>query len=130
MFRIFEPKEIKMFRAGLDKLEKRLGSSSSFDRVRRVIEADLKVSRKEYMTAISNAKDPESIAANSVGNVSGDFVESGQLHVYRGVLSPAGENMLDLYIRTTKFAVDQGDLEEEIYEANLKTIKSNIKSIG
>ena len=130
MFRIFEPKEIKTFRAGLNKLEKRLCSSSSFNRVRKVIEADLKVSTKEYIVAINNTKDAELIAANSVGNVSGDFVESGQLHIYRGVLSPAGEAMLDLYIRTIKFSADRGDLREGFFEENLEAIKSNIQSTG
>ena len=130
MFGLFKPKEIRQFFAGLDRLEGRIGSTSSFSQVRAMIVADSKRDPESYVAAIRNSKAPEQVAATSVANVSGDIVESGRLHLYRGVLSPAGEAMLKLYKDATAYLVSEGVLDEAQRTEEVSFILRNIKNVG
>ncbi len=79
MFGLFTPKEIALFRKGIDSLEHRIGTSSSFDEIRHVIDADIKRSAQPYIAAIRNSSSPEQVATTAVSNVAGNIVEGGSL---------------------------------------------------
>lgn len=130
MFGLFTPKEIKLFRNGLDLLEHRLGTSFSFTRIRQVIEADIGRAPQPYIDAIKNSPSPEQVAATSVANAAGDLVESGELCIYRGLLSPAGEEMLKLYSDCLGFLLSSGFIDEATRAKEMTAIRRNIASVG
>ena len=130
MFGIFTSKEIKLFRKGLDLLEHRIGTSPSFVEMRRLIEEDMKRSEAPYIEAIRNSKSPVQVAATTISNGAGDVVESGRLSLYRGVLSPAGEDMFKLYKNCMNVLVDTGFISPEKRTEEFAAVSRNIKTVG
>lgn len=130
MFSLFAPKEISLFRKALDLLEHRVGSSYSFSRVRHTVETAIKKTPDLYVQGVQTSSSPEVFAAICFANVSGDFIESGELHLYRGILSPAGEEMLKLYTACLDFLVASGNIDAAKRETELAFIRRNISSVG
>jgi hypothetical protein len=130
MFVLFKAKEVKLFMKGLDLLEHRIGSSSSFSQIRQMIAADMRRSEQPYIHAIRNSNSPEIVAATSVSNAAGDMVESGSMCIYRGLLSPAGEEMFQLYKDSMDALVDLGFIESFKRDEELAAIQRNIQTVG
>ena len=130
MFGIFTPKEIKLFKKGLDLLEHRIGTSPSFLEMRRLIEEDMKRSEAPYIEAIRNSNSPEQVAATTISNGAGDAVESGRMSLYRGVLSPAGEEMFQLYKNCMNFLVESGFITTAKRDEEFAAISRNIRTVG
>ncbi len=130
MFGLLTPKEIKLFNKGLDLLEHRLGTTIAFSRVRQVIEADVRKAPKPYIDAVRNSSSPEQVAATTVANVAGDIVESGELCIYRGLLSPAGQEMLKVYSDCLGFLLSSGFIDVATRDKEMSAIRRNIESVG
>ena len=65
-------------------------------------------------------------------NISGDMVESGQHHIYRGVINPMGpgQNLLKIFDSAMDELVKLGDTDKENAETQKKAIRENIKNVG
>lgn len=63
-------------------------------------------------------------------NISGDMLESGTYHIYRGVLSPEGEELLKIYESAIDTYCTQGYLNLDSAEEQKDILKNNLKNMG
>lgn len=71
-------------------------------------------------------------ARTLIFNIAFDAISSGQYHLHAGVINPmtAGPNLLAITYRCLDWAVEHGHITEEEKETTLKTLRTNIKSVG
>lgn len=79
----------------------------------------------------------EQFVVGAISNYTGDLLESGNFHLYRGVLSPAGEKLLEYYdfamAQLKKLGGMQEDgsmITDEYIKQERKVLLENIKNIG
>ena len=130
MFNLFRPKEIKATLKALQSSSDFLGQFSNFREVAAIVAKRIKNSEKAIVEAVRKGHSPEVIAISELANISGDFVESGQLCIYRGLLSPAGEDMLALHRASYKRLVDCGACTAEHAASEIAALLKNLKSVG
>ena len=77
------------------------------------------------------------LIAGMIGNYAGDLLESGKFHLYRGVLSPAGKELLKYYDFSMKEVLKIGGtnpngepLTEEYITEQRNILLDNIRQIG
>lgn len=77
------------------------------------------------------------LIAGMIGNYAGDLLESGEFHLYRGVLSPAGKEMLKYYDFAMKEVLKIGGtnpngepLTEEYITEQRNILLENIRQVG
>ncbi len=63
-------------------------------------------------------------------NFSGDVLESGKVCVYRGLLSPIGEEYLKVFEYSTLKLAKEGIVSEIKAKANIQAVKDNIQFVG
>lgn len=63
-------------------------------------------------------------------NLSGDILESGTVCIYRGLLSPTGEEYLKVFTYTTMQLAKEGIVSEETAKENIEAVKKTILSVG
>ncbi len=91
----------------------------------------LKVKGQERkLEEIFKETDPKIFALSLVANTCGDFCESGEFHIYRGMLNPTGEDFLEMFKDAVKQLILLGGTDEEWYEQNLTALLKNISSVG
>ena len=73
---------------------------------------------------------PEEYIRGMVYNLCSDRAESGQYHIYRGVLNPEGEEYLKLTRFALKECVAAGDCKQEWADEQLRIIMNNIQRAG
>lgn len=84
--------------------------------------------KEEIEEAIGSRVEGFILAA--VSNASGDYAESGEFHMYRGVLSPKGEKYLKLFLFCIRRLHEIGEIEEEYRNQQIEQIYKNISSVG
>lgn len=79
----------------------------------------------------------EQFVVGAISNYAGDLLESGKFHLYRGVLLPAGEKLLEYYDFAMIQLKNLGGMQEDgrpitdkYIERERKTLLENIKNIG
>ena len=67
-----------------------------------------------------------------IANTSGDMVESGQYHIYRGVLNPMGpgEDLLNIFDSAMDELVKLGDIDEKNAQVQKEALRKNIQGVG
>ena len=67
-----------------------------------------------------------------IANTAGDLVESGQYHLYRGVLNPMGpgQDLLRVFDSAMEELVRLGDESEEFLKEQKKSVRKNIQKVG
>jgi hypothetical protein len=67
-----------------------------------------------------------------IANTSGDMAESGQYHIYRGVLNPMGpgEDLLKIFDSAMDELVKLGDMDEKNAQEQKEAIRKNIQGVG
>lgn len=114
----------------LDETENRFGAD--FDVVREHVEKGLDINKEQFLELVQKSGSVYKYIYTVIANISGDMVESGRYHIYRGVLNPMGpgENLLKIF----DFAMDElvkiGEMNKEHAEAQKKAIRENIKNVG
>ena len=63
-------------------------------------------------------------------NISGDIVESGREHVYRGLLGLRGREFYNVFLYTTQKLVKEGAVPKDQAERNIDALIENINSVG
>lgn len=129
--KLFPSKSFKKLKIILDKLEKEF-NNPSFKIVRERIEKSALKSSKGLDNVMNSDINLESWVAGHIANISGDLVESGQYHMYRGVLNPMGpgENLLRLFDQCTDFNLEQGIIKKEFAEEQKKQVRLNMRGVG
>lgn len=79
----------------------------------------------------------EQFIVGSISNYAGDLLERGNFHLYRGVLSPAGEKLLEYYDFAMTQLKNLGGIQadgsmitDEYIKQERKVLLENIKNIG
>lgn len=85
--------------------------------------------RTVYSIRISQMK-PDQLALTLIFNVLTRRLQSGSQHVYRGMLSIIGRDMLRLWHVTAKELITRGYSTQEEYEADVKGLTEEIRSVG
>ena len=72
-----------------------------------------------------------------ISNYSGDFLESGQYHIYRGVLAPEGKELMQLYdysmnklIELNAIAPDGNIIDNNYVNSQKEILINNLKTVG
>jgi len=127
--KIFAP---KMVRVTLNILEE-LGlehNSAVFQIVRSQIEdaflRDYHIVTSEYKKGIS----PRQQIYFAIANISGDYLESGRYHLYRGILNPNGEKLLQLFNKAMSELVKNGAVSDKEAKAHEADLRRAIETVG
>lgn len=103
-----------------------------FDLVKDHVKKSLRSDALQFLTTVRNGRSLRKYVYSMIVNISGDMAESGQYHLYRGVLNPhgPGEDLLKIFDAITDKLVELGDMEVEAAKKEKAAIRENIKSIG
>ncbi len=87
---------------------------------------------KEVEEYIESGQSVKSWIYSEICNVSGNLVESGDFHYYRGALSSVsgGVNLLKIFDLSTDELARLGFIDEQFAEQQKKNIRDNIKRVG
>jgi hypothetical protein len=130
MFGFLRPKPIKLIHEALDQLEHDW-ALSMFSLVRGHVDRLIDTHKATIITSIQSGEcTPMQVAVAQVANVSGDLLESGTLHVYRGILSPAGEAVMAIFRRSLEEMVAKGNATESEAAEQISSVLSSIRMAG
>ena len=73
---------------------------------------------------------PRIWAITFCSNTSGDILESGREHAYRGLLSMRGELFLKVFEHSTMKLAKEGIVSESKAKANIEAVKKTINDVG
>lgn len=102
----------------------------AFQIVRSTLEDDFLAGNREVVALVKQGVSPQAQVYNAITNLAGDLVESGNYHVYRGVLSPVGEDLLRLFDTATDGLAHIGAIDADHAKKQKAGIRKNIKSVG
>ena len=110
----------------LDEAEDKFGTD--FNIVREYVEKGLGANKDQFSELIQKGGSVHKYIYTVIANISGDLVESGQYHIYRGVLNPIGpgESLLKIFDSAMDELVKLGETNKEHAEAQKKGIRENI----
>ena len=105
---------------------------SEFDLIKEQIEEIILVDTKKFIDAIQSGRSVRKYIYSTIANISGDMVESGNYHIYRGVLNPhgPGEKLLEIFDAAMDELVNLGDTDFESSRREKEAIRENIKAVG
>ncbi|MBU0974193.1 hypothetical protein KKD03_00635 [Patescibacteria group bacterium] len=122
--------EMEEVLAILDEAKNKLGTE--FDLVREQIEKMINSNTDQFLETVQKGRSVRKYLYSTIANISGDMVESGQYHIYRGVLNPVGpgQGLLKIFDLAMDELVELGDTDKKNAETQKKAIRENIKSVG
>jgi len=91
---------------------------------------------KKLKQTIEKTMLPKEWVYGAIANISGDLLESGEYHIYRGVLasdfdgSGPGKDLLKIFDEATDELVKIGNIKKEWAEEQKKQLRENIKTVG
>jgi hypothetical protein len=142
--KFFPPKEVKIALDILDEVEYgfcnreyqstrgHIERNRVFQLVRGHIEKVLFAHSDKFSEKIRQGASPRHWVYRTIANVSGDLVESGNYHIYRGVLNPMepGEELVELFDMAVDKLVEMKVLDSEQAKKEKGALRENIKSVG
>lgn len=130
MFGFLRPKPLKLIHSALDALDHEW-TLASFSLVRAQVDRLIDIHRATLIASVQSGEcTPRQIAVAQVANCSGDLLESGTLHIYRGVLSPAGEGVMAVFRRSLAEMVSMGHSTEAEAADQISCVLSSIRTVG
>jgi hypothetical protein len=121
-----EPPDLDLIFAEIEDFEATTTLGEAGDEVLRI----LRLHKKTILKSLSDGESPKVIALAQIANVTGDMLESGNYHLYRGLLNPAGENLLEAFNKALLGMVEaDGATHAEITE-QLKSVLLAIRNVG
>jgi hypothetical protein len=130
MWSLFRPKEVSAVLTAIDAESKILGHSAAFIQVSEIVKKNVLKNKGDVVRSVQSGTPATVVALCEIANVSGDLVESGSFHIYRGILGLYGQTVLDLYISAMKRLVDVGAMSQDVHEKEIAFLKANIQSVG
>lgn len=79
---------------------------------------------------VEDKLDPRALIYLLVTNVASDKLCSGQYHIYRGILSFTGKQLLEAFTVASKQMVDLGVHDEKTHAAEVANLRKELGSIG
>ena len=106
-------------------------NSQAYTTIQEAIHNDIRTQGNEITKAIrESGKSPQVWVYLMICNISGDYAESGQHHIYRGVLNFTGERFRDIYYKALDELVKLGEIDEELAGEQKSGLRKNISSVG
>ncbi len=107
-------------------------SGEGMEFVKGILEGVLGSNKQEISRIISKGTDPRVWVYSAIGNTCGDYLESGEYHIYRGVLNDMdiGPSLLNLYDLSLDELVAINAIEKEYAENQKQALRNNIASVG
>ncbi len=130
--KLFVPKEIQIALNILDELSYEF-NSEAFKLVRSRIEKAFLTNHHAFISQIKKTgKTPRQQVYLAIMNIAGNYLESGQFHLHRGVLNPLGpaNDLLHLFDTAIDRLVQSGAENEDIAQAAKTGLRENLKSVG
>lgn len=130
MFGFLRPNPLKLIHSALDALDHEW-TLASFSLVRAQVDCLIDTHKATLIASVQSGEcTPRQIAVAQVANCSGDLLESGTLHIYRGVLSPAGEGVMAVFRRSLGEMVSMGHATEAEAADQISCVLSSIRTVG
>ena len=87
---------------------------------------------KTVVSTIHKGISPRQLAYSAIANLAGDYLESGDYHMYRGVLNPLGlgNDFLNLFDMAVETLLKDGVISEKDSKEQKQAIRENIRYIG
>jgi hypothetical protein len=127
----FLGKEIKEILGAIDALAVDFTKYSSFDNVKHLAEKVILKNKEDIKRImLRDNVSPIRAAFSWINNISGDMLESGQYHIYRGTLDLMGKELLEIFDISTDKLVEVGDMNKDRGEQHKQDIRRRIKSVG
>jgi len=129
--KFFPPKEIKEALGILEEAECEF-SSKDFNLIKGHIKKILHSHPDKFVEMIKQGETPRQWVYSTISNIAGDLVESGNYHIYRGVINPAGigNELLKIYNKAIDKLVEIKVLDNERAKKEKAALQENIKSVG
>lgn len=142
--KFFPSKEVKTALDILDKADREFCSrdyhstrghierNRVFQLIRGHIEKILFAHSDEFSEKIRQGASPRNWVYRTIANIAGDLVESGNYHIYRGVLNPLepGEELVEIFDMAVDKLVEMKVLDTEQAKKEKGALRENIKSVG
>ena len=126
--RMFAPKEVRVAIGILDEVGLEF-DCEAFHIVRNGIEDAYLWGSTSVVSHVKNGISPRQQVYTSIANLAGDYLESGQYHLYRGVLNPLGpgEDFLKLFHLALDNLVQSGAIDDKEAEEQRKKKQEGIQ---
>ena len=138
--RLFQRKtqgdEIIAAYSALDEVEQRFHDDVCDAELKRIVTImrDTLSKHSEDFSAMfrSSSRSPREWVYSNIVNATGDLLETGQFHVYRGMLSPVGRGLLSIFDASVDELLEMGakDVNSEVVAEQKSVLRSNIRQIG
>lgn len=142
--KFFPPKEVKIALDILDEAEcefrnrdyqltrGHIERNKVFKLVRSLIEKILFAHSDEFSEKIQQGASPRHWVYRTIANIAGDLVESGNYHIYKGVINPMepGEELVEIFDMAVDKLVEMRVLDTEQAKKEKGALRENIKSVG
>ena len=127
----FSDHEVKEAIKILDEVDNKL-KKDSFKLVKKHVQDSIISDPQQFLGVVRNGRSVRKYVFSQIANVSGDLVESGHYHIYRGVLNPIGpgEDLLDIFDLATDELFKLGDCDKKFASKQKKNIRKIIQEMG
>ena len=127
----FYKKEVKEAFAILEE-EKDKWDCAGFNLVKDYVEESIRSDKKQFMDEVREGRSVRTIVYNIIANLSEEMIESGQYHIWGGVLNPMGpgEDLLKIFDSAVDELVIMGELDEEKAQEQKEAIRLSVQSFG
>jgi len=129
--RMTTPKEIRDAISILDELETKF-RCKAFEIVREQVQSELLANGDGIAAIIRKGKSVRGMLLGAIGNAAADHVESGDYHLYRGIINPLGpgNDFVKIFDAVVDESVKLGLIDGEWAETQKAALRDNIRNIG
>lgn len=129
--RLFAPKEVSAAVGILDEISCDI-NLSGFEVVHEPIKNLIISDMNKFVETVKKSPSIRVWVLSAVANMTGDAMESGEFHVYRGVLNPTGPGkaLLKAFCYCLDGLVKEGQISSANAEKQKETLRKNIAEIG
>jgi hypothetical protein len=86
----------------------------------------------DFIDSFNGERTIEEWVHSQVGNIVGNYLESGNYHVYRGLLDMTGQDLLKVYDKSCDYLLEMKakDIDSKYIEEQKRVLRNNIKNVG
>jgi len=126
------PKEVKLILSLMDEANHKF-DCPAFATVKRAVETSIYGSGEEIKKLVrEGTMEPRQILYAAIANVSGDYVSSGQYHIYRGVLNTMGDgpDLLKIFDGAMDEIKNMGFIDGDQLKEQKSDLREQMKQVG
>ena len=126
----FRPKEVKDVLAAINAAEMEEGAEGLRHIKRFVVQEVVEDAAKTKFSIKNDGLSARTLTFLLITNVLSRHLTSGQYHIYRGILSGVGHELLELWNYAVRQQQRSGHYSEEDAKKDLKWMKDQIEKVG